>query len=85
MLYKNQKIDKYFFRPQRPLSMACPRCRCGPSTYQVIVQHKGRVYRAGPFRDELEAAKARDRLARQLHGPCARLNDLPEDPAAAGQ
>jgi hypothetical protein len=30
----------------------------------------------------VEAAKARDRLARKLHGPYARLNDLPEDPAA---
>jgi hypothetical protein len=57
---------------------------CGKSTYQVIVQHKGKVYREGPFHDELEAARARDRLARKLHGPYARLNDLPDDPAAPG-
>jgi hypothetical protein len=54
---------------------------CGKGTYQVIVQHKGKVYREGPFHDELEAARARDRLARKLHGPYARLNDLPDDPA----
>ena len=55
---------------------------CGSKTFEVIIEHKGKRYREGPFRDELEAAKARDRLARQLHGPYARLNLPPEDPAA---
>ncbi len=64
--------------------MVCPWHRCGRSTYQVIVQHKGKTYREGPFRDELEAAKARECLARQLHGPFARLNLPPEDPDAGG-
>ncbi len=47
---------------------------CGKNTYQAIIMHKGKTHRGGTFTDEIEAAKARDRLALQLHGPFARLN-----------
>ena len=47
---------------------------CGKNTYQATVMHKGKTHRGGTFTDEVKAAKARDRLARQLHGPYARLN-----------
>lgn len=47
---------------------------CGKRTYQVTVMHKGKTYREGPFTDEVEAAKARDRLALKHHGPYAHLN-----------
>ncbi len=53
---------------------------CGRSTYEIIVDHKGKRYREGTFTDEVEAAKARDRLALQLHGEYARLNFPPEHP-----
>jgi hypothetical protein len=59
--------------------MAYPWCHWGGSMRHVIVPHKGKVCREGPFHDEREAAKARDRLARKLHGPFARLN-LPPTP-----
>ena len=58
---------------------------CGKDTYEAIVDHNGKRYREGPFRDEVEAAKARDRLARKLHGPYARLNFPLENPEAEGQ
>jgi len=51
---------------------------CGQDTYVAIVDHNGKRYREGPFDDEVEAARARDRLALQLHGPYARLNFPPE-------
>ncbi len=57
---------------------------CGRDTYQATVMHKGKTYRAGTYTDEVEAAKARDRLARELHGPFARLNFPPEDPPLEG-
>ena len=47
---------------------------CGKNTYQVAVMHKGKTHRGGTFTDEVEAARARDRLALQLHGEFARLN-----------
>ncbi len=53
---------------------------CGKHTYQAVVMHKGKTYRAGTFDDEVEAAKARDRLALELHGQFARLNFPPEEP-----
>jgi hypothetical protein len=53
---------------------------CGKYTYQATVMHKGETYRAGTFTDEVKAAKARDRLALELHGPFARLNFPPDDP-----
>ena len=53
---------------------------CGKNTYQATVMHKGETYRGGTFTDEVEAAKARDRLALELHGPFARLNFPPEEP-----
>lgn len=56
---------------------------CGRNTFQATVMHQGQTYRAGTFTDEVEAAKARDRLALELHGPFARLNFPSEHPPAA--
>jgi hypothetical protein len=39
---------------------------------------RGKYHRAGTFDDEIEAAKARDRIAWALHGERAYLN-FPED------
>jgi hypothetical protein len=50
--------------------------------YGVVVKFKGKVHWGGVFDDPVEAAKARDKLARQLHGQYARLNfpELHESP-----
>ncbi len=56
--------------------------RSGKNTYKAGVMRKGKTYRAGPFRDEIEAAKARDRLALKHHGPYAHLNFPPEETEA---
>jgi hypothetical protein len=53
--------------------------------YQVILKHNGKAYGGGMFDDEVEAAKARDRLAIQLHGKYARLNFPPENPEGEGE
>jgi len=45
--------------------------------YRAAVGHKGKKCIAGEFRDEVEAARARDKLARQLQGEYAWIN-LPE-------
>ena len=45
---------------------------------------KGKRYYLGYFDDEIEAAKAYDRKARELFGPFARLNFPDEAPAPAG-
>ena len=58
---------------------------CGKHTYQATLMHKGKTYREGPFTDEVEAAKARDRLALRHHGPYARLNFPPDGPDVEGQ
>jgi hypothetical protein len=58
---------------------------CGKDTYEAIVDHNGKRHREGPFDDEVEAAKARDRLAVQLHGKYARLNFPLENAEAEGQ
>jgi hypothetical protein len=42
------------------------------------VTHRGKYYYLGVFDDEVEAAKARDRKAYELHGEYAYLN-FPED------
>jgi len=42
------------------------------------IRHGGKVYHLGSYADEVEAAKARDRKAVELHGPYAYLN-FPED------
>ena len=42
--------------------------------YGVIVKFKGKTYWGGVYDDPVEAAKARDKLARQLHGQYAWLN-----------
>jgi hypothetical protein len=52
---------------------------CGKHAYTVTLMHNGKTYREGKYRDEIEAAKARDRLALKHHGPYARLNFPPEE------
>lgn len=42
--------------------------------WEVIVTHERKDHYGGSFTDEVEAARARDRLALQLHGQFARLN-----------
>ncbi len=49
------------------------------------IKHKGQVYHVGTFDDEIEAAKARDRKARELYGEHAWRNIPPEEPEADGQ
>ncbi len=52
--------------------------------WEVKIRHKGKTYRLPPFDDEIEAAKARDRLARQLYGKHAWQNIPPGDPQDEG-
>jgi hypothetical protein len=59
----------------------------GKSRFKGVFPHGDR-WRAkvggrhlGLFDDEVEAAKARDRLARKLHGKFARLNFPPQNPS----
>jgi hypothetical protein len=52
--------------------------------WQVCVTYKGKEHYLGLFDDEVEAAKARDLLARKLHGKYARLNIPPDSPEAEG-
>jgi hypothetical protein len=54
------------------------RYRDRPDKWYVKVQCAGDVTNLGPFDREIEAARARDRLALQLFGEYARLN-LPEE------
>lgn len=49
-----------------------------PEKCYVRVTRDGKATNLGPFDDEIEAAKARDRKALELHGPFAYLN-FPED------
>jgi hypothetical protein len=49
------------------------------------ITHKGQRYNLGTFDDEIEAAKARDRKARELYGEHAWRNIPPEEPEAEGQ
>jgi hypothetical protein len=44
--------------------------------FMVCVVHKRKYYYGGRFDDEIEAAKARDELAKKLHGVRAKLNFL---------
>jgi hypothetical protein len=55
---------------------------CGKHAYTVTLMHKGKTYREGKYRDEVEAATARDRLALKHHGPYAHLNFPPEETEA---
>lgn len=48
--------------------------------WHAVVTHQRKTHFVGSFDDEVEAAKARDRLALELHGPFARLNFPPDDP-----
>ncbi|MBN1358996.1 MAG: HNH endonuclease [Sedimentisphaerales bacterium] len=48
--------------------------------WDVVVTHNRKQHYGGSFDDEVEAAKARDRLALELHGEYARLNFPPENP-----
>jgi hypothetical protein len=45
--------------------------------YLAVVRHEGKNHRAGLFSDPVEAARARDKLARKLQGEFAWIN-LPE-------
>jgi hypothetical protein len=49
----------------------------------AMVEHKGKVHWLGRFKSEIEAAKARDKVAKKYHGEFARLN-FPES-AFSGQ
>jgi len=57
------------------------RSRRSPKEYHACVSRDGQATKLGPFDTELEAAQARDQLARQLHGQYAYLN-FPEKPQA---
>jgi hypothetical protein len=46
--------------------------------WEARIKHNGRTHHLGLFDDETEAARARDRKARELQGPFAYLN-FPED------
>jgi hypothetical protein len=46
--------------------------------WQAGIQYRGKYYYVGLFDDEVEAAKARDRKAWELHGEHAYLN-FPKD------
>jgi len=46
--------------------------------YAARIKHHGREFHLGLFKDEIEAAKARDRKAKELFGQFAWLN-FPED------
>jgi hypothetical protein len=46
----------------------------GNGKYAAIVGHKRKRNRAGVFSDPIEAARARDKLARELHGEYAWVN-----------
>jgi hypothetical protein len=46
--------------------------------WQAMIRHRGKTYYLGRFKDEIEAAKARDRKAYELAGEHAYLN-FPED------
>jgi hypothetical protein len=52
-------------------------CRHG-NKWEAQIRCRGKVYYLGFFDDEVEAAKARDRKAYELHGAFAYLN-FPED------
>lgn len=54
-----------------------------PGKWYVKVQCRGEVTTLGPFDSEIEAARARDREARERLGEYAGLN-LPEDYPAPG-
>ena len=56
----------------------------GNGRYVAVVGHQRKRNRAGVFSDPVEAARARDRLARQLHGEYAWLN-LPEEVEPGGR
>ena len=49
-----------------------------PGKWYAKVQCRGEVTNLGPFDSEIEAARARDRKARELFSEFARLN-IPED------
>lgn len=52
-----------------------------PGKCYVRVTRDGQATNLGPFDDEVEAARARDRIAVELHGPFAYLN-FPDEPPA---
>ncbi len=59
-----------------------------PGKCHVRVTRDGQATKLGPFDDEIEAARVRDRIARELHGDFAWLNfpeeaDRPPEPSEA--
>jgi hypothetical protein len=48
--------------------------------WYAVIKHKGKTYYLGTFDDEIEAARARDRKARELEGEYAYLNFPDEIP-----
>ncbi|MBN1506827.1 MAG: HNH endonuclease [Sedimentisphaerales bacterium] len=51
--------------------------------WYAVIKHKGRTYYLGTFDSEIEAARARDRKARELEGEFAYLN-LPDEIVGKG-
>ena len=51
--------------------------RCGKK-WRAQIEYQGKTLYLGLFDNEVEAAKARDRKAYEIHGPYAHLN-FPED------
>jgi hypothetical protein len=65
-------------RPRRKSSAFIGVSRRGDK-YKARIKHNGREVHLGTFDDETQAARARDRAARKLHGPFAWLN-FPDEP-----
>jgi hypothetical protein len=46
--------------------------------YRAAIRFKGKKYQIGVFADEIEAAKAYNKVALSLIGPRALINEIPE-------
>lgn len=73
---KFNKIRNWKFPNRRPKSSKYVGVSLFKRTgrFSAYVKHKGKMNHIGYFADEDDAAKARDKLALELHGPKAKLN-----------